>query len=519
MEKLREKSFMDAAVELKDVVKTFVGGITAVDHISLKLEEGTLYGLVGPNGAGKSTLTNLISGYLMPDKGEIFVHGVPIIDYHQAMIEAGVVKIEQHPNLAYDLTPLEHLALILPGFIPNTDVLRDRAEELLKNLNAHVDLDRKVEDLPISQQRVFEIVKALIICELLHKAGKKPILILDEATAFLQLQQKTALKEFIRRYLPLGYTIIWISHDLAEVIDVSDEILVMSVGKIVSRMKTASLEVSDLVKSMFETVPVSESAAERGTIVSHDPALTITDLNVRDDRGVLAVKNLNLTVYKGEIHGIAVIPGTGEKELAECIYGLRKADRGKIIFFGQDITNKPIYEVKKLGISFLSDDRIRDGLIPIASVEDNLTIGSDEFFTSAKGLIIDKKLKEKLAKKLIEEFSIVTKGLKAPVTTLSGGNMQRVYLARVMGRWAKLLIALHPTVGLDPMGTKIFFDKVGERKRKGLTTMIISPNVKELLTFCDRVSAMYEGRILGTFRSDEVTVEKLGMMVSGMVEA
>ena len=519
MEKLREKSFMDAAVELKDVVKTFVGGITAVDHISLKLEEGTLYGLVGPNGAGKSTLTNLISGYLIPDKGEIFVHGVPIIDYHQAMIEAGVVKIEQHPNLAYDLTPLEHLALILPGFIPNTDVLRDRAEELLKNLNAHVDLDRKVEDLPISQQRVFEIVKALIICELLHKAGKKPILILDEATAFLQHQQKTALKEFIRRYLPLGYTIIWISHDLAEVIDVSDEILVMSVGKIVSRMKTASLEVSDLVKSMFETVPVSESAAEHGTIISHDPALTITDLDVRDDRGVLAVKNLNLTVYKGEIHGIAVIPGTGEKELAECIYGLRKADRGKIIFFGQDITNKPIYEVKKLGISFLSDDRIRDGLIPIASVEDNLTIGSDEFFTSAKGLIIDKKLKEKLAKKLIEEFSIVTKGLKAPVTTLSGGNMQRVYLARVMGRWAKLLIALHPTVGLDPMGTKIFFDKVGERKRKGLTTMIISPNVKELLTFCDRVSAMYEGRILGTFRSDEVTVEKLGMMVSGMVEA
>ena len=125
MEKLRENSSIDAAVELKDVVKTFVGGITAVDHISLKLEEGTLYGLVGPNGAGKSTLTNLISGYLIPDKGEIFVHGIPIIDYHQAMIEAGVVKIEQHPNLAYDLTPLEHLALILPGFIPNTDVLRD----------------------------------------------------------------------------------------------------------------------------------------------------------------------------------------------------------------------------------------------------------------------------------------------------------------------------------------------------------------------------------------------------------
>ena len=510
---------MEVAVELEDVVKTFVGGITAVDHISLRLEEGVLYGLVGPNGAGKSTLTNLISGYLIPDRGEVYVHGIPIIDYHQAMAEAGVVKVEQHPNLAHDLTPLEHLRLILPGLIPRTDALRSRAEELLRNLNAHVDLDRKVEGLPISQQRIFEIVKALIICELLHRAGRKPVLILDEATAFLQLQQKTALKEFIRRYLPLGYTIIWISHDLAEVIDVSDEILVMSVGKIVSRMKTASLEVSDLVRSMFETVPVSESAAERGRIISDDPALVIRGLDVRDDRGALVVKDLNLTVYKGEVHGIAVIPGTGEKELAECIYGLRRADRGRIIFFGRDITNKNVYEVKRLGISFLSDDKIRDGLIPVANVEDNLTIGSDEFFTKAKGLIIDERLKERLAGKLIEEFSIVTRGLKVPVTTLSGGNMQRVYLARVMGRWAKLLIALHPTVGLDPMGTKIFFDKVGERKRRGLTTIIISPNVKELLNFCDRISAMYEGRIIGTFSPEEVTVDRLGMMVSGVVEA
>jgi len=514
-----EKGSVDVAVELKDVVKTFVGGITAVDHVSLKLDEGVLYGLVGPNGAGKSTLTNLISGYLMPDRGEIYVHEIPIVDYHQAMSEAGVVKVEQHPNLAYDLTPLEHLALILPGLRPDMDMLRDRAEELLRELDAHVDLDRKAEDLPISQQRIFEIVKALIICELLYSAGRKPVLILDEATAFLPLQQKTALKEFIRKYLPLGYTIIWISHDLAEVIDVSDEILVMSVGKIVSRMKTASLEVSDLVKSMFETVPVSESIAEHRRISSNDQALVIRDLDVRDDRGALAVRGLNLTVYRGEVHGIAVIPGTGEKELAECILGLRRADRGRIIFFGRDITNKTIYEIKRLGISFLSDDKIRDGLIQSASVEDNLTIGSEEFFTSAKGLIIDWRLKKRLAERLIEEFSIIARGLKAPVATLSGGNMQRVYLARVMGRWAKLLIALHPTVGLDPMGTKIFFDKVGERKRRGLTTIIISPNVKELLSFCDRVSAMYEGRIIGTFRPYEVSVERLGMMVSGVVEA
>ena len=175
------------------VTKTFVGGVTAVDNVSLELEEGILYGYVGPNGAGKSTLTNLISGYLKPDKGEIYVHGIPIVDFHQAIRDAGVVKIEQHPNLAPLLTPAEHLALLLPNFIIDVEALKERAEQLLESLGTPVDLDRRVENLPISHQRVFEIVKALILCELLYRQGKKPILILDEATAFLPLQQKNAL--------------------------------------------------------------------------------------------------------------------------------------------------------------------------------------------------------------------------------------------------------------------------------------------------------------------------------------
>ena len=254
---------MTAAIRLIGVSKTFIGGVTAVDGVSLELEGEVLYGFVGPNGAGKSTLVNLISGYLLPDEGEIIVNGVPIVDFHQALSEAGVVKIEQHPNLAPNLTPAEHLALLLPNFLVDVNVLKRRAEKLLENLGVPIDLDRRVEDLPISQQRVFEIIKALIMCELLRERGKKPVLILDEATAFLPIQQKVALKRILRELTTLGYTIILISHDLSEVIDVSDEILVMSGGKIVARMKSTSLDISELVKSMFEVVLEPTAKIER----------------------------------------------------------------------------------------------------------------------------------------------------------------------------------------------------------------------------------------------------------------
>jgi len=507
---------LTAAIRLIGVSKTFIGGVTAVDGVSLELEGEVLYGFVGPNGAGKSTLVNLISGYLLPDEGEIIVNGVPIVDFHQALSEAGVVKIEQHPNLAPNLTPAEHLALLLPNFLVDVNVLKRRAEKLLENLGVPIDLDRRVEDLPISQQRVFEIIKALIMCELLRERGKKPVLILDEATAFLPIQQKVALKRILRELTTLGYTIILISHDLSEVIDVSDEILVMSGGKIVARMKSTSLDISELVKSMFEVVLEPTAKIERIIQPSEKEALIIKKLKVRDDRGKLVVRDLDLTIYEGEVHGVAVLPGTGEKELAECIYGVRKAEEGKIIFLGEDVTNKSVYEMKLRGVSFLSDDRIRDGLILDASVEDNLTIGSERLFTYFKGLLIDSKRKLELANRLIREYDILVKNLKAPVLTLSGGNMQRVYLGRVLGREQKLLIALHPTVGLDPMGTKLFFEKISERKRKRLTTLIFSPNIKELLAACDRVSVMSNGRIVATLKPEETTVEKVGMLVSGV---
>jgi len=516
--RVEEKGMADAdsAVRVVNVSKIFVGGVRAVDDVTFSFAGAKIHGLVGPNGAGKSTLTNLISGALTPDRGVIYVNGSQVRGLHHAMLE-GVVKVEQHPNLAPALSPLEHLALIAPALLYDTNRLRPQADELLVSLETPVNLDSKVEDLPISQQRVFEIVRGVILCERLLAVGKRPILILDEAMAFLPLQQKEKVKTLLKELVKKSCTIITISHDLSEVIDMSDEILVMTAGKIVSRHETRSLDVSQLVKSMFETAPISEvTAPSEGARFLDERALEIQRLEVRDSRGNVVVHGLNLEILKGETHGVAAIPGTGEKELAECLYGVRRAENGRILLFGKDVTDLGVEKRIEGGLSLLSDDRIRDGLIPEANVEDNLTIGSEQGFTRFHGMLVDGPSKEKLAAGLIEEFSIVSRGLKAPVTTLSGGNMQRVCLARILGRESRVLVALHPTVGLDPMGTKLFFDKVTERRREGLTSLIFSPNIKELLSSCDRISVMANGSIVGTYKPREKTIEQLGLLVSGV---
>lgn len=506
---------MEPAVRLQNVTKTFVGGVRAVDSISLELNPFRVYGFVGPNGAGKSTIMNLIAGYLIPDSGEIWVHGIPVTDFHQALNLCGVVKVEQHPNLAPYLTLDQHLSMLLPNFIP-TKSLNHMARDLLKQIGVEVDLLRRVEDLPIGYLRVFEIVKALIQCDILLRRGLKPVLILDEATTFLPQHQKNTLKQILRNLISKQHTVLIVSHDLHEIIDVADEILVMVGGKVSARYSSKGLDVSNLVKSMFDT-EVGYQAVSRQMHSNGSDALTLKNLFIKDDRGYLAVKNFSLSIKSGEVHGIAVIPGTGEKELVEGIIGIRRIEKGEIEVFGEPVYNPTVTTMRKRGVAVLSDDRIRDGLITEASTYENLTLGLFDKYTKGNGFFIDTRLRTQLAKNLIKEYSIVAKDLKTPITNLSGGNMQRVYIARVLGSEPKILLALHPTVGLDPMGASTFFNKIDERRRRGLTSIIFSPNIKELLTVCDRISVMRNGEIIGTHSSNTVSVEQIGMTLSGMV--
>ncbi|MCS6783754.1 MAG: ATP-binding cassette domain-containing protein [Candidatus Caldarchaeum sp.] len=505
---------MDPAVRLVNVSKTFVGGVKAVDNISLELQPFRIFGIVGPNGAGKSTIMNIVAGYLIPDSGEVWVNGLPVLDYHQAINTCGVVKVEQHPNLAPFLSPSQHLSMLLPGLIP-VKGFKTRAQQILRELGVQIDLDARVEDLPIGHLRAFEIAKALLQSQILMERGLKPILILDEATAFLPLSQKHALKKILKKLVTQQYTVILVSHDLPEVIDVADEILVMVGGRVSARYQSAGLEVSKLVKSMFDTEVKYEFASQR-KLTTEAEALAVEGLHVKDDRGHLVIKDLNMRILSGEVHGVAVFPGTGEKELVESIFGLRKIEKGQLFLFGEKIKNPSVSLMREKGVALLSDDRIKDGLLTEASVYENLTVGLFEKYTKFRGFAIDSKLRTKLAKDLMEEFSIVAKDLRSPVTNLSGGNMQRVYIARTLGREAKILFALHPTVGLDPMGASLLFQKIIERRERNLTTVVFSPNIKEMMSFCDTISVLREGKIVGTYSPNQITVEALGMILSGV---
>jgi simple sugar transport system ATP-binding protein len=353
------------AIRLINVRKTFIGGAVALDDVTLELDGGRVYGLVGPNGAGKSTLTNIISGYLRPDRGDVFVNSVRIKEYHQAVIEAGVVKVEQHPNLAPALTLLEQLALFYPGIIPDLDGVRRRAERIAGEIGVKLNLDQPAERLPIGQLRTFEIIRALMLCEMLHEIGRRPVLILDESMAYLPAQQKRRISEYLRELTSRGYTVIIISHDLSDLIEVVDEILVMTGGKIVSRFDAREARLEDLIRSMFEEVEYFKPSEEVEILekTGERTALRLENLVVVDDRGEVVVQDLDLEIFEGEIHGIAAVPGTGEKELAECIYGVRKSASGRIILFGEDVTGLGAAELRRRGVGFLSDDRIRDGLI------------------------------------------------------------------------------------------------------------------------------------------------------------
>jgi simple sugar transport system ATP-binding protein len=506
---------MHIAVKLVNVSKTFTGGIRAVDDVSFELGAGKLYGLVGPNGAGKSTLTNLIAGYVVPDTGDIYANGFPVVGYHQAMTQCGVVKVEQHPNLAPLMSPAEHLDLLLPNVITGKRLL-PRCVELLREIGVTVSLREPVESLPIGQQRAFEIVKALIQCELIASQNVNPILILDETTAYLPGHLKESLKNKLRKLVSDGYTIIMISHDLQEVRDISDEILVMTGGKIVARFTSSNLNMVELVGSMFETTHIVDNVIFGKEVTNGSPALLLDNVSVKDDRGYRVIDELNLKVTTGEIRGIAAIPGTGEKELAEAIYGLRKVESGKILIFGKETSKLDVDAIRKMGVRLLSDDKIREGLIYDGSVIDNLTIGMESDYSLMRGKFIDTQRRIDLAKRLTKEFSIKVKNLQDPIFMLSGGNMQRVYLARVLGQRPRLLIALHPTVGLDPMGTNLFYQKINELRRNGLTSLIFSPDIKGLITLCDRISVLRNGKIIATFSVRETNVETLGMLLSGV---
>ena len=495
-------------VELRGITKRF-GSFTANDQISLVVEPGQIHCLLGENGAGKSTLMNVLFGLLRPDEGEILIDGLPVSFANSGdAVRQGIGMVHQHFMLVPVFTVAENVVL---GFEPTKSFDRlDRHKadndirEASRRFGLQVDPDAIVEDLPVGIQQRVEILKALN-----HDAQ---LLILDEPTAVLTPQEIDSLIEIMRSLKAAGKSILFISHKLREVRDVSDVITVIRQGRVVgtasptdSEAELASLMVG---RDVMLTVEKQESAP--------GPArLEIRDLVVRDDRGVPVVDGVTLDVRAGEILALAGIQGNGQTELVEALAGVRPVESGSITLDGQDITNASPRRVLDAGLGHVPEDRHRDGLVLPMSVADNLVLNTPRHASFASHGTRRRAEVRRNAAERIRDFDIRTESPEAAVSSLSGGNQQKVILARELSRPIKVLVAAQPTRGLDVGSIEYVHRQIVKERNEGQGVLIVSSELDEVLALGDRIAVMHHGKITGVV-PPSTSREVIGLLMTGV---
>jgi len=492
-------------VEMKGIVKRFFN-VIANDHIDFKLRRGEIHALLGENGAGKTTLMNILYGIYTPDEGEIYVNGRLVeIKTPRDAIKLGIGMVHQHFMLVETLTVAENLALELEtSFLNPTEEVRLKVEEIMEKYGLKVNLDAKVWQLSTGEKQRIEILKA--ICR-----GAN-ILILDEPTSVLTPGEVRELFKFLKRMASEGKSIIFVTHKLKEVMEISDRVTVLRKGKVVGILDTSKTNEYELAKLMVGREVIFE--LEKAPSKLSDPQLVVEKLNVLNDRGQLAVKDVSFEVRGGEIYGIAGVAGNGQKELVEAITGLRRVVSGKIYIGGVDATNRGPSAVRRMGVAFIPEDR-KMGFVPSMSVAENLVLKryrespfSNRFFLNYDAIQL-------YAKKLIEEYKIDTPSERSPAKLLSGGNVQRMILARELSNGSEVIIAVHPTYGLDVGSTEYVRRLLLKRRSEGAAILLVSEDLDEILSLSDRIAVMFEGKIVGELPCEKADIETLGLMMSG----
>jgi general nucleoside transport system ATP-binding protein len=510
-------------LELSGITKRF-GSLVANDHIDLRVAPGEIRGLLGENGAGKTTLMNILYGLVQPDSGEIRVDDKPIsIRSPRDAIDAKIGMVHQHFMLVPVFTVAENVALgveylrqiRLPGLpaIPTGLLDRKRARQEVRQLSERYGLqvnpDARIEDLPVGLQQRVEIIKAL-----LRQAN---VLILDEPTSVLTPGETEDLFRVMRELRAGGRSIVFISHKLKEVQAIADHITVIRRGKVVGDRppSTSDAELAALMVGRPVELRVSKEPARPGDVV-----LDVTDLTVpaeREHREVMAarsaVEGISFQVRAGEILGIAGVQGNGQTELCEALMGLRPA-AGTVRLDGRDISHATPRERLHAGVSYIPEDRQEDGLVGDFSVADNLVLDTYDREPFASGIAMDLPAIRANATKLATEFDVRTSSIDTPVRTLSGGNQQKVILAREVGRRVRLLLASQPTRGLDVGSIEFVHRRIVEERDQGVAVIIVSSELDEIYALADRIAVMYEGKITG-FRPPTVPVTELGLLMAG----
>jgi len=496
------------SLELRGITKRF-GSLTANDAIDLAVGDGEIHAILGENGAGKSTLMNVVYGLLQPDEGSISVDGKEIT-IHSPLdaLAAGIGMVHQHFMLIPVFTVAENIVLGHEkvkglGFLD----LESAKKEILRvssEFNFDIDPDALVEDLPVGLQQRVEIIRALIY--------DAKVLILDEPTAVLTPQETDELLRNMKKLKDKGTSIVFITHKLREVKEAADKITIIRRGKVVGTASpTASQEeLASLMVGRPVSLDVDKNSAQLGEVT-----LSVSNLTISDHAGRSLVKNVSFEVRAGEVLAVAGVQGNGQSELAESIVGLQEHVTGKIELQGKEITRASVRDALHAGIAFVPESREEDGLIGSFSIEENLILDLHDLPPYAKGPVISQSVVNSEAQKRVKEFDIRTQSAKDLASSLSGGNKQKVVLARELSRPVKLLVASQPTRGLDVGSIEFVHERIIAERDAGRAVLLFSTELDEVTALADRIAVMYRGEFIAIVPAD-TSREELGLLMAGV---
>ncbi len=495
-------------LQLRGITKRF-GSLVANDHIDLDIRPGEIHCLLGENGAGKSTLMNVLYGMLQPDEGEITVDGRPHTSRNpKEAMAAGIGMVHQHFMLVEVFTVAENLILgreQASGGVLNMRRARKAVRELSDRYRLAVDPDVLIEDLPVGVQQRVEILKAL--------ANDAKYLIFDEPTAVLTPQEIDELITVMRSLRDDGKAIVFITHKLREVRAIADKITVIRRGKVVGTAQPSDSE-GQLAELMVGRA-VSLTVQKEAPLVSETPRLVLEGISIANSAGALVVEGLDLSVSGGEIVCVAGVQGNGQTELAEALLGLIPVTSGTVILDGRPVTKHTPKQSIADGLGFVPEDRKHDGFVGSFSVAENLVLNHFDEPPYAKGPALDLAAIRRNAEERVAEFDIRTQSVDDPVTSLSGGNQQKVVLARELSRPLSALIANQPTRGVDVGAIEFLHRRLVDERNRGTAVLIISTELDEVVSLADRIAVMFRGRLIGIVPPD-TSREVLGLMMAGI---
>jgi len=501
-------------LELKDINKSF-GHVQANKNINLKINKGTIHGIIGENGAGKSTLMSIVFGLYQADSGVIDINGKTInLKSPRDSIESGIGMVHQHFMLVENFSVLENIILGFEGelvFGKNLEKAKTDLKKLCENYKLNIDLDSIIGDLSVGFRQRVEILKSL------YRGAE--ILILDEPTGVLTPQEVDELFKILRSLQEEGKTIVLITHKLNEIMDLTSEVSVMRQGEMVGHTKTNSTNKEELAEMMVGRsvlLRINKSTAKKGEVV-----FSVKNLVVKDDLDVTRVKNVNLEVHAGEILGLAGVTGNGQTELLEALSGIRKIESGNIELFNETISDQNNFldprSLKEKGLAHVPEDRQRMGLITEFKANENLIFGYHHQEPFSKSSVLQEKNILSFSKKVMGEYDVRPNSPNLITSNFSGGNQQKIILSRELNKNPKVLLVGQPTRGVDIGAIEFIHQRLIDMRDKGAAILLVSVELEEVLSLSDRIVVMFDGNIVGERINKNVTDRELGLLMAGVV--